>query len=173
MTTLVTPSPDTTEAAPPQKSGAATCWRKVRAPVAVLAAVALIGVLLSLGDEQFPGGHLEPDSARPDGTRALVHVLREDREVTVARSSSAAATALAGAEDAVLVVFLGHRLLPSELEALAGLGVGTGLRPPSPHSRNASAPGVYVTGRIEDDDPSEPHCDLPAGMEAGTADVCG
>ncbi len=173
MTTLVTPSPDTTEAAPPQKSGAATFWRKVRTPVAVLAVVALIGVLLSLGDEQFPGGHLEPESVRPDGTRALVQVLREDREVTVARSSSAAETALTGAEDAVLVVFLDHRLLPSELEELAGLGVDTVLIQPSLHSLNAFAPGVDMTGRVEDDDPLEPHCDLPTAVEAGTADVGG
>src|SRR5699024_4832982 len=80
---------------------------------------------------------------------------------------------LAGAGDAVLVVFLAHRLLPSELEELAGLGVDTVLIQPSLHSLNAFAPGVDMTGRIEDDDPLEPHCDLPAAMEAGTADVSG
>src|SRR5699024_11489511 len=126
----------------------------------------LFGVLLCRGDEQFSGGHREPDSARLDGRRALVHVLREDREVAVARPSSAAETALAGAEDAVLVVFLAHRLLPSELEELAGLGVDTVLIQPSLHSLNAFAPGVDMTGRIEDDDPLEPHCDLPADRKS-------
>src|SRR5699024_1083188 len=112
MTTIAPPPPDTEESASPQGSGATTLWRKVRVPAAVLTAVALIGALLSLGSDQFPSGYLEPGSVQPDGTRALVRVLQEDREVTVARSSSAAKNALEGVDDAVLVVFLDHRLLP-------------------------------------------------------------
>lgn len=173
MTAITTPPSETKQSAPPQGSGAATLWHKVRVPAAVIAGVALVGVLLSLGDEQFPSGHLEPGSVQPDGTRALVQVLQEDRDVTVARSSSAAENALAGVDDAVLVVFLDHRLLPSELEELAALEVDTVLVQPSLRSLDAFAPGVDVTGRVEGDAPLEPYCDLPSATEAGSADVGG
>lgn len=149
-------------------------WRAARLPAALIAALIAVSVLMSLGEEQFPIGHLEPRSVAPDGTRALANVLREDRDVEVVRSSGAAADAVADAgDDVVLAVFMDHRLLPEELDRLAALDVDTVLVRPSVRSLSAFAPGVEMTGRERPRDflerPLEPHCDLPAAEAAGPA----
>ncbi|WP_435111499.1 DUF4350 domain-containing protein [Nocardiopsis synnemataformans] len=176
-------------AAPPRGTGRAPSgegsralrvWRSVRVPAAVVAALVTVSVLLSLGSEQFPTGHLEPGSIAPDGTRALVNVLEEDRDVHVVRSSAAAEEAVADAgDDAVLAVFLDHRLLPEELESLAALDVDTVLVRPSTQSLEAFAPGVTMTGREEPEGfptpetPYAPECGLSAAEAAGEAYVAG
>ncbi|WP_306366266.1 DUF4350 domain-containing protein [Nocardiopsis sp. CC223A] len=161
----------------PPESAVRRLWRAARFPAVLAAALIVVSVLMSLGDEQFPTGHLEPGSVSPDGTRALVNVLSEDREVEVVRSSGDAAAAVGAADDAVLVVFLDHRLLPEELDRLAALDVDTVLVRPSVRSLSAFAPGVEMTGRELPRDilerPLEPHCDLPAAASAGPAYVHG
>jgi hypothetical protein len=146
----------------------------------VVAALVTVSVLLSLGSEQFPTGRLEPGSIAPDGTRALVNVLEEDRAVHVVRSSAAAEEAVARAGDGVvLAVFLDHRLLPEELESLAALDVDTVLVQPSTQSLEAFAPGVAMTGREEPErfptpeTPYSPGCGLSAAEAAGDAYVAG
>ncbi|MEU0488309.1 DUF4350 domain-containing protein [Nocardiopsis sp. NPDC006139] len=161
----------------PPESAVRRLWRAARFPAILAASLVVVSVLMSLGGEQFPTGHLEPGSVAPDGTRALVNVLGEDREVEVVRSSGDAADAVGAAEDAVLVVFLDHRLLPEELDRLAALDVDTVLVRPSVRSLSAFAPGVEMTGRELPRDilerPLEPHCDLPAAEAAGSAYVHG
>lgn len=175
-------APEAPPAAPPPSAGdgarALRLWRSARAPVAVVGLLVVVSVLLSLGTERFPTGYLEPGSVSPDGTRALVNVLEEDRDVEVVRSSGAAGEAVGRAGgDSVLVVFLDHRLLPSELEDLAALGTDTVLVQPSAASLTAFAPGVEVTGREVPDNFLEsafsPECDLPAAEAAGNATVGG
>ncbi|GAA1437167.1 DUF4350 domain-containing protein [Nocardiopsis tropica] len=162
----------------PDAPRALRLWRSARTPVAVVTALVVVSVLLSLGTERFPTGYLEPGSVSPDGTRALVEVLGEDRDVGVVRSSAAAGEAVARAGgDAVLVVTLDHRLLPSELEELAALDTDTVLVQPSVASLAAFAPGVEVTGREVPDNILEygfaPECGLPAAEAAGNATVGG
>ena len=166
------PSPAPSGGAP--QSPLRRFWRAARFPAALAAALITVSVLMSLGTEQFPIGHLEPRSVAPDGTRALVNVLREDRRVEVVRSSGAAADAVADAGgEAVLAVFMDHRLLPEELDRLAALDVDTVLVRPSVRSLSVFAPGVEMTGREQPRDflerPLEPHCDLPAAVSAGSA----
>lgn len=157
----------------PPVSAPRRLWRAARFPLFLAVALIAVSVLMSLGSEQFPTGHLEPESVSPDGTRALVNVLGEDRGVEVVRSSEDAAAAVAAADDAVLVVFMDHRLLPEELDRLAGLDVDTVLVRPSVRSLSAFAPGVEMTGRELPRDylerPLEPHCELPAAQAAGPA----
>lgn len=162
----------------PRGSRVLRMWRSARVPAAVLALLVLVSVLLSLGTEQFPTGYLEPDSISPDGTRALVNVLEEDRDVDVARSSADAREAVSRAgDDTVLVIFLDHRLLPGELDDLAALDVDTVLVQPSVRSLEAFAPGVEVSGREDPDGvlktPFPPECDLSAAETAGEAYVGG
>lgn len=154
--------------------GARRLWRSVRVPAALVFALLLVGILLSLGGEQFPSGHLEPDNPEPGGARALARLLGEDSEVTVARDSASAARAVERAgEDTVLMVFLDHRLLPEELATLSELGTDTVLVQPSLRSLKAFAPGTDVTGRTEDEESLEPECTLPAADSAGSAEVGG
>ncbi|MFD3687232.1 DUF4350 domain-containing protein [Nocardiopsis sp. NPDC058631] len=172
------PRPPSEQDTPPGGSGALRVWRSARTPAAVVAALVVVSVLLSLGTEQFPTGYLEPGSVSPDGTRALVDILDEDRDVDVVRSSGAAGEAVGGSGgDTVLVVFLDHRLLPSELEDLAALDTDTVLVQPSVASLAAFAPGVEVTGReVPDgflDSAFSPDCGLPAAEAAGDATVGG
>ncbi|MFV2197492.1 DUF4350 domain-containing protein [Nocardiopsis sp. LOL_012] len=154
-------------------SDAARVWRAIRGPLVLVASLVTVGVLLSLGSETFPEGHLEPESPAPEGTRALVTLLREEGDVAVVRSSEAAAEAVSGAGDAVLFVSLDHRLLPEELDDLAGLGVDTVLVRPTLASLEAFAPGTDVTGRTEDGDPLSPSCGLPAATTAEDASLGG
>lgn len=160
-----------------QRSRFARLWRSVRVPAAVITVLAVVSVLLSLGAEQFPEGYLEPGSVSPDGSRALVNVLEQDRDVNVARSAAEAedaVTAVAGNdEDAVLVLFLDHRLETQELDELAALDVDTVLVEPSLRSLDAFAPGVDVTGRSEAGEVLAPECELPAAQDAGDAAIGG
>ncbi|MCY9785564.1 DUF4350 domain-containing protein [Nocardiopsis sp. EMB25] len=152
----------------------ARLWRSVRTPLILLTTFVVVAVLLSLGAERFPEGYLEPGSVSPDGTRALVRLLGEDGEVRIARSSADAADAVSGAgDDVVLLVSLDHRLLPEELDRLAGLDVDTVLVQPSLSALSEFAPGVDVTGRIDDGAALAPACDLPGAVAAGEAGVGG
>lgn len=155
-------------------SDALRLWRRIRVPLALFTALFLVGALLSLGSERFPSGHLEPGNPEPSGARAFSQLLREDSDVTVARGSGAAVSAVErSGEDTVLLVFLDHRLLPEELDTLAELGVDTVLVQPSLRSLAAFAPGADVTGRADDEDSLEPECTLPAAEAAGSAGVAG
>jgi hypothetical protein len=159
---------------PPSGSPAARLWRSLRVPLVLGTALVVVAVLLSLGTEQFPEGRLEPESVSPDGTRALVRILEQDRGVDVVRSSADAEEALAAAgEDSVLVVFLDYRLLPEELDALAALDADTVLVQPTLRSLEAFAPGVDVTGRAETDKTLAPLCTLTEAVAAGDARVGG
>lgn len=155
-------------------SGTRRLWRSVRVPAALVCALLLVGVLLSLGSERFPSGHLEPGSPQPSGARAFARLLGEDSDVTVARDSTSAARAVERAgEDTVLLVFLDHRLLPEELDSLSELGTDTVLVQPSLRSLEAFAAGTDVTGRTDDEESLEPGCALPAADSAGSAGVGG
>ncbi|KOX22322.1 hypothetical protein ADL05_04535 [Nocardiopsis sp. NRRL B-16309] len=149
-------------------------WRSVRVPFVLVTALVVAAVLLSLGNEQFPEGYLEPGSVSPDGARALVRILEEDRDVEVVRSSADAEEALADAGgDVVLVVFLDHRLLPEELDSLAALEADTVLVQPTLRSLEAFAPGVDVTGRADPDEVLAPLCTMTEAVAAGDAEVGG
>ncbi|GHC75990.1 hypothetical protein GCM10007079_11840 [Nocardiopsis terrae] len=172
MTTTAPPEHPPAGSAP--GSAAGRLWRAGRAPAAVIGLLVAVSVLLSLGSEQFPSGHLEPGSPEPDGARALVRLLDEDSDLTVARTSEAAVRAVErSGEDTVLVVLLDHRLLPEELDTLAGLGSDTVLVRPSLRSLAAFAPGADMTGRVDDERTLEPGCALPAAASAGDAGVTG
>ncbi|RKS05359.1 hypothetical protein DFP74_0954 [Nocardiopsis sp. Huas11] len=176
MTATVPPptAPAAGQDRPPSGSGAARLWRSVRVPLVLVTALVVVSVLLSLGTEQFPEGYLEPDSVSPDGARALVRVLEEDRDVDVVRSSADAEDALAAADgDSVLVVFLDHRLLPEELDSLAAHETDTVLVQPTLRSLEAFAPGVDVTGRTEQGETLAPLCTMTEAVAAGDAEVGG
>ncbi|WP_159940596.1 MULTISPECIES: DUF4350 domain-containing protein [unclassified Nocardiopsis] len=183
MTAATAPAPPRApepDRAPPSGSPALRVWRSVRVPAALLTALVVVSVLLSLGTERFPTGRLEPESVSPDGTRALVNVLEQDRDVHVVRGSAEAEEALDRAGDgAVLVVFLDYRLLPGELDSLAARDTDTVLVQPSIRSLEAFAPGVEVTGREEPrlfldlEAPREAECGLAAAEAAGSAHMSG
>ncbi|MEU3020263.1 MULTISPECIES: DUF4350 domain-containing protein [unclassified Nocardiopsis] len=158
----------------PLRATAGRVWRAGRVPLAVVTALVVVAVLLSLGEEQFPSGYLEPGSPEPQGSRALARLLDEDSDVTVTRTSEAAARAVErSGDDTILMLSLDHRLLPEELDALAALGTDTFLVQPSLRSLHAFAPGSDVVGRDHGDQAAAPDCPLPDATLAGNARVAG
>jgi hypothetical protein len=147
--------------------GPRALWRRARGPVALVLALTALAVVVSIGTERPPEGILEPEGPNPEGARALV-AIAEDRgaDVTVARDAATAADALTG--DAVLVVALPHRLTRAELDRLAEAPGDRLLVRPTGPALEALAPGVRMTGRV-DDGALDPRCDLPEAAAAGTA----
>ncbi|WP_017542465.1 DUF4350 domain-containing protein [Nocardiopsis prasina] len=156
------------------RPAAGRLWRASRLPIAVITVLVVAAVLLSLGEEQFPSGYLEPGSPEPHGSRALAQLLDEDSDVSVARTSDAAVRAVErSGDDTVLLLMLDHRLLPEELDALAELEADTFLVQPSLRSLTTFAPGADVTGRAHGDANLAPDCALPDATLAGDAGVTG
>ncbi|GLU49662.1 DUF4350 domain-containing protein [Nocardiopsis ansamitocini] len=149
--------------------GVAGVWRRVRGPLAFLVGASVLGVLVSLNAVPSPIGDLDPEGANPDGSRALVQILRDDFDVpvTIARDTDEAVAA-AGA-DSVLVLVKSHRLTAGELDRLAGLPGDRLLVQPTTQAIKALAPGVEVTGRGDDRDVLSPECTLEAARTAGDA----
>lgn len=149
-------------------------WRAARIPGAVLILLVVVAVLASLGDEQFPEGQMEPGGVDPQGGRALVQTMQEDRDVHVVRSADDAEQALdAAGDDSVLAVFLDHRLEPGEVRSLAELETDTLLVQPTLQTLDEFAPGVDMSGRTESDETLDGECGLSAAESAGPADVAG
>lgn len=156
------------------ETGWRRAWRASRIPGAVLVVLVIVATLASLGDEQFPKGHMEPGSVDPQGGRALVQTMQEDRDVHVVRSADDAEQALAAAgDDSVLAVFFDHRLEPGEVQNLAELEADTLLVQPTLQTLDEFAPGVDMSGRTESDETLDGECGLPAAESAGPADVAG
>ncbi|ASU85475.1 DUF4350 domain-containing protein [Nocardiopsis gilva YIM 90087] len=149
--------------------GIGTLWRKARGPLAFLGVLVVLAVLLSLGAETTRSGPLEPQNPGPEGSRALIEIMRRlGTDVTVARDTTAAVTA--ARSDTVLVVASSHRLLPEELERLAGTPGDLLLVLPTTGTMKALAPGVRTSGDT-DERTLAAACDLPAARTAGSADT--
>ncbi|RCV55701.1 DUF4350 domain-containing protein [Marinitenerispora sediminis] len=177
---VTTPSTDAASpapgAAPAAASGVLTAspgdlWRRTRGPLAFLALLIVVAVVLSLGSRPLPAGDLDPEAPSPDGSRALVQLLGErGADVTVARDTDAALAA--AGPDSVLVLVQSHRLLPEEVDRLAAAPGDRLLVQPTSEVLAALAPGVSVSGRV-DAGTLRPECRLPAAVAAGGADTGG
>ncbi|GAA1757523.1 DUF4350 domain-containing protein [Streptomonospora arabica] len=151
--------------------GAGELWRRVRGPAAFIAALLVLAVLMSLGAREPREGPLEPEGPNPEGSRALVQILRDrGSDVTVARTTE---DALQAAGPGTVTVLAGsHRLPRDQVGRLAdGLGDRILVRPTTP-ALEALAPGVRTTGRTEEQT-LRPRCGLAAARAAGAADIGG
>ncbi|TDQ51957.1 DUF4350 domain-containing protein [Actinorugispora endophytica] len=171
-----TPSPAGISPAAPESSavsvGVGGLWRMLRGPLAFVLAGVVIAVVLSLGARPVPEGDLDPEGPNPEGSRALVQLLRNrGTDVTVARSTEEAAAATG--PDSVLLVVQSHRLLPEEVDRISALPGDRLLVQPTTQLLKALAPGVAVSGRLDDRDPLAPGCALEAAELAGAADTAG
>lgn len=162
------PSPESTAVS----ASVGSLWRSLRGPLLFVLAAIAIAVLLSLGARPLPEGDLEPEGPNPEGSRALVQILRErGTSVTVARTVEDAA-AVSGA-DSLLLVVQSHRLLPEEVDRIAALPGDRVLVQPTTPLLKALAPGVAVSGRSDSGGPLAPRCAFEAARLAGAADTGG
>ncbi|RNL81533.1 DUF4350 domain-containing protein [Halostreptopolyspora alba] len=157
----------------PVTPGLGDLWRRARGPLAFLGGLVLLAVMLSLGAERTNEGVLDPEGPNPEGTRALAEILRErGSDVTVARGTEEAL--VAAGSGTVTIVAHSHRLLPEELDQLAGSPGDLVLIQPTTQALDRLAPGVHVVDRAEAPGATlSPDCDLPAARTAGEADTGG
>jgi len=144
-------------------------WRRARWPLAVSALVLLAAVIGALLIPRTTGEALDPDSATPEGTRAVAQILRREgvRVERVVRTDDAVRAAVPGSTLVVVDPFL---LGPDQLDRLAGLPAGVDLVLVAPDAvvLDRLAPQVHPAGLV----PATvrpPGCDDPAARAAGRA----
>ncbi|HEX4814297.1 MAG TPA: DUF4350 domain-containing protein [Nonomuraea sp.] len=150
----------------PTSPTARSAWKASRMIVllgAILVLVAVVGVLLTPGEE--PPRPLDPADTSPAGSKALAELLR-DRGVTVDRVDSAEAAAVkATSGDRLLLVTDTTYVSESALASIPGdrliVGDVIGLKTLAPNARTR-----LETARVRSRDPG---CDLPAAVAAGSA----
>jgi hypothetical protein len=171
------PSPGTSLA-----PSARTLWRSSRGVLAAFVALLLFAIFYSVINSSDQYGPLDPRSPRPDGSRAIAHLLTAEG-VTVRRSTTTArTTALTKTGDSTVLVTSPQLLDANQLSALRSTGANRiVLIGPIGDALAALAPGV--TPAIPDPtaaqaaaDPvstRQPDCPLPAARRAGSVQLGG
>jgi hypothetical protein len=163
--TLLDEAPVSTATGPTARSVA----RSARGPVLVVLALVLTGIAVAMYSATGPQGTLDPDAYNPDGSHAIVAVLR-DHDVTVRRVETV--EAVQSRADSTVFVPIAAAFTAAELGRLADLPgpvVVVGAYGPSLQSLGAAvvdAPDVDVEGR-------GPACDLAAAVRAGDVHLGG
>lgn len=157
---LITPGSPSTA---PARRGAALGWLAI---VAGLVAVGTIGAVLVGGSTWTQRDALDPESAAPDGTRALASILSEQGvQVRVVRSHTRAIAELAAAE-ATLVLPDAPALSDDALAALTDAAAEVVLIDPRSRSLRLLAPDATAVG-VADDALVAPACAVPEAVRAG------
>lgn len=132
----------------------------------VLVIVAIAGTMLSGARQWSQREVLDPESAGPDGTRALAHVLREHGvEVTVARDRDATLAALSQG-DATLVLADSALLTDQHLSEVTDAATDVVLIDPRARSLRVLLPSSQPAG-VAPDTAVEPDCDIATASRAG------
>ncbi|MDX2377050.1 DUF4350 domain-containing protein [Microbacterium sp. LRZ72] len=154
--------------APPTRPGrrrAAWSWVAIAAFLVVVgsAAAALSGI-----GEWSDRGALDPESAGPDGARAVAELLRSGGvDVEVARDRDDALDALARQPDATLVTVDSPLLSDESLRGLFAAATDVVLIDPRARGVAALIPGA-TAGTVAPATAVAPHCDQPDAARAGT-----
>lgn len=140
--------------------------------VAFLIVVVLI--VLGTAGSQTGGTYLDAENAAPQGTRALVEVLRQQGvEVTTTSSLVETRDAITDRDDTTVFVYdAAGYLTADQLDIATGLGATTVLADPAFAELQAVAPGVAHAGAVDDGNLSA-DCDLTAVQKAGTVSTHG
>jgi len=164
MTLTATPTqvPATPPPAAKRARGAIT-WIVI---VVALVVAAGFGVVLSGIGQWAERGMLDPESAGPTGTRAIVEILRDHGvDVTVARDRATAARELTEGP-ATLVLPDAPALSDEAIEELADAASDVVLVDPRSRTLRLAFVGAGPAGAAGAD-PIEPRCDLPDAQRAG------
>ncbi|KUI46700.1 hypothetical protein AU198_01605 [Mycobacterium sp. GA-1199] len=144
-----------------------TRWRRARWIVLALAVIVAIAVLSAYLTAPRPGGWMDPNSTGPDGTRALMTLLRENG-VDVVEAPDVAAVEAAARPDTLLVVVQTYHLVDDAvLERLARVPGDRLLVQPNSRTREALAPEVKLSGATTFGGGERPDCDLREATRAG------
>ncbi|MHC3000532.1 hypothetical protein OB08_15820 [Microbacterium sp. HJ5] len=125
-----------------------------------------VGALIAAAGEWNPRDALDPESAGPTGTRALVEILRDHGvEVAVVRDRTAAAEALAEGE-ATLVLSDAPALSDEALRAVTDAAADVVLIDPRSRTVDLLLPGAGSAG-FAPAGAVAPGCEFPAAVRAG------
>lgn len=153
----------TAPAAPVSRRRRITTWIAI---AAVLVGVGIAGSVLSGIGEWTERDVLDPESAGPNGTRALVEILRERGvEVVVVRDRAAATAALAEAP-ATLALADPAALTEDGLTAVTDAAADVVLLDPRARTLRVLLPGSTTYG-VGPGSMVEPECDLAEAQRAG------
>ncbi|MET0704549.1 MAG: DUF4350 domain-containing protein [Mycobacterium sp.] len=138
-------------------------WRWVGAALIVIAALATISTLLTAPN---PGGLMDPRSTSPQGTQALVTLLREHGVDVVVADTVAEATQAARPDSLMLIGDTFFMPGDDQLRELAGAPGDRLVIAPTSSTRAALTPDIRI--KAADTLSGQPDCDLPEANRAGT-----
>ncbi|OBI75182.1 DUF4350 domain-containing protein [Mycobacterium sp. E740] len=142
-------------------------WRGAKWVLLALAAVIAFATLSAYLTAPRPGGRMDPESTSPDGTRALMTLVRE-HGVDVVEARDVAAVEAAARPDALLIVVQTYHLVDDALlQRLAALPGDRLLVEPISRTREALAPEIRLSGATTFGGGERPGCDLREATRAG------
>jgi hypothetical protein len=144
-------------------SGRWRSWRGVVLTLVVLAVIAWIGAYLTA---PRPGARMDPASTGPDGTHALVTLLRDGGVDVVVADSIADVEQAARPDTLILVAESQYLTDDGQLDRLAKAPGDLLLVEPTARTREALLPGVRISGASTFD--SNPNCTLREATRAGS-----
>lgn len=145
-------------------------WSASRWVVLSLVVVVAVATLTTYLTAPRPGGPMDPGSTSPDGTHALVTLLRE-HGVDVVEAPDVAAVESAARPGTLIAVLQTHQHLDDAvLRRLGNLPGDRLLVAPSSRIREALAPHITLAGSVPFGG-SEPGCDLREATRAGAVSL--
>ena len=142
-------------------------WRAARWVLLALAVIVGFATLSAYLTAPRPGGRMDPNSTGPDGTRALMTLLRE-HGVDVVEAPDVAAVEAAARPDALLVVVQTYHLVDDDIiDRLANLPGNRLLVQPISRIRQMLAPGIKLSGGTTFGGGERPDCELREATLAG------
>ncbi|MEU4196321.1 DUF4350 domain-containing protein [Kribbella sp. NPDC026611] len=147
-------------------------WRVLRIPLLVTGVIVLAAFVLLIASSASTSGPFSPDSAQPDGARALAALLK-NHNVSV-HGTEALTAATSEGEGKALIIGPSGALDRADWQDIAQSDWDhIILVRPSSRALEVLAPGVHPTGNTIASRSREPGCELPAAVKAGTATVSG
>ncbi len=147
--------------------------RRWRTPALIALGVLVAALLVVVATPRAGGGALDPDSATPQGSRAVAQVLGDQGvEVTSTRRYADVVEAAGGDEGDATVLVVGADLLTADLlDAMADDLGGSDVVLLAPDGRLLEDLGLELVGAPAEGDGADPAgCDLPAAQAAGETD---
>lgn len=144
-------------------------WRAVRVILFILGALVLLSLFLAALQPRVHSDYLDPQSAGPDGTRALAQLIRQrGSDVQPSRSAEDAATRLQTAGQSVLLVVVrSDRLTSDDLDTLLKAPGDRLLVDPTQSALARLAPGIQTATTSAFPAILKPGCEQAPAIAAG------
>lgn len=150
-------------------------WQRVRLPLLLAGGIVVLALLGALLAGSSGRGALDPDSAGPQGTKALARLLSQDGVVLERTTSVDDAQSALAAQGTTLLVTFPDRVTAQDASALLGTGADVVLVEPTAPQQWVEGidlrQGPGAEGPADGPPVRAPACDLPAATRAGAVEV--